>query len=194
MTSKHTQVERGAHRGPGGPGSRGSLGTIRSVAAVGIAFAAAAAVLAGCTSSHHSATAPSSAPQSSPLSSGPSAPASSVPITAFPASPLASAAASLPTPVSSEVPGASLVANIEAPAIKGGFQIRLHRGSTLQVEVPQAKAGTAVTFGLVPATSTFLTPIAGHDGFYTGADDGVVNVTVTQGGVAIGTLSVTVWG
>jgi len=96
--------------------------------------------------------------------------------------------------VSSEVPGASLVPNIEAPATKGGFQIRLHRGSTLKVEVPQAKAGTAVIFGLVPTTSTFLTPIAGQAGYFTGADDGVVNVTVTQGGVAIGTLSVTVWG
>jgi hypothetical protein len=185
MTSKHTQVERGADGGPS---------SLRSAAAVVVAFVGAAAVLAGCTSSHSGATAPSSAPQSSPLSSGPSAPLSSVPITAFPASPLASAEASLPTPVSSEVPGASLMANIEAPATKGGLQIRLHRGLTLKVDVPQAKAGTAVTFSLVPATSTFLTPVAGHDGFYTGADDGVVNVTVTQGGVAIGTLSVTVWG
>jgi hypothetical protein len=187
MSLNQTKSDRAPLGGPG------SLGTIKSVAAVGVAFVGAAAVLAGCSSSHSSATAPSTAPQSSPLSSGPSAPLSSVPITAFPASPLASAA-SLPTPVSSEVPGAPLVANIEAPATKGGFQIRLHRGSTLQVEVPQAKAGTAVTFGLVPASSTFLMPIAGHDGFYTGADDGVVNVTVTQGGVAIGTLSVTVWG
>jgi hypothetical protein len=185
MTFKQTQLERGLHGGPS---------SLRSAAAVVLAFVGAAAVLAGCTSSHKSATAPSSAPQSSPLSSGPSAPLPSVPITAFPASPLASAEASLPTPVSSEVPGAALVANIEAPATKGGFQIRLHRGLTLKVDVPQAKAGTAVTFGLVPATSTFLMPVAGHDGFYTGADDGVVNVTVTQGGVAIGTLSVTVWG
>jgi hypothetical protein len=185
MTSKHTQLERGLHGGPA---------SLQSAAAAVVAFGVAAAVLAGCTASHNSATAPSSAPQSSPLSSGPAAALSSVPITAFPASPLASAASSLSTPVSSEVPGAALVANIEAPANKGGFQIRLHRGSTLKVDVPQAKAGTAVTYGLVPATSTFLTPIAGHDGFYTGADDGVVNVTVTQGGVAIGTLSVTVWG
>jgi hypothetical protein len=117
-----------------------------------------------------------------------------VPISAFPASPLASAESSLATPVSSAVPGAPLVANIEAPATKGGFQIRLHRGSTLKVDASQAKAGTPVTFALVPATSTFLTPIAGHDGFYTGAADGVVNVTVMQGGAAIGTLSVTVWG
>ncbi len=135
-----------------------------------------------------------SAPASSALASSPGPAFSSVPITAFPASPLASADPSLASPVSSEVPGASLIANIQAPATKGGFQIRLHRGSILQVTVPQAKAGTPVTFTLVPATSTSLTPIAGHDGYFNGAQDGVVNVTVTQGGAAIGTLSVTVWG
>ena len=177
-----------------GPAPFGGLRSVRSAAAVVVAFSGSAAVLAGCTSSHHSATAPSSAVASSALASSPAPALSSVPITAFPASPLASADASLASPVSSEVPGASLIANIEAPATKGGFQIRLHRGSTLKVDVPQAKAGTPVVFTLVPAPSTFLTPIAGHDGYFSGAQDGAVNVTVTQGGVAIGTLSVTVWG
>ncbi|HTC69055.1 MAG TPA: hypothetical protein VK662_05745, partial [Acidothermaceae bacterium] len=165
-------------------------------AAVVVAFVGAAAVVASCSSSHKTATPASSAPApaSSALSSGPSEALSSVPITAFPASPLASAASSLPPPVSSEVPGAPLVANIEAPAIKAGFQVRLHKGSIIKVDAPQAKAGTPVTFALVPATSTFLTPIAGQDGYYTGAADGVVNVTVMQGGAAIGTLTVTVWG
>jgi len=172
----------------------GRLGSLRSAAAIVAAFVCSAAVLAGCTSTHRSAAAPSSAPLSSALNSSPAPALSSVPITAFPESPLASADPSVASPVSSEVPGAALIANIEAPATKGGFQIRLHRGSTLKVDAPQAKGATPVTFALVPATSTFLTPIAGHDGYFSGAQDGVVNVTVAQGGVAIGTLSVTVWG
>jgi hypothetical protein len=190
MTTNDTELV------PGRLGARSGLGSLRSAAIV-LAFVGSAAVLAGCTSTHKSATTPpssASAPESSAFSSGPAAPLSSVPITAFPASPLASSASALPTPVSSEVPGAPLVANIEAPAIKAGFQVRLHKGSTLKVDAPQAKAGTPVTYALVPATSTFLTPIAGQDGFYTGAEDGVVNVTVMQGGTALGTLTVTVWG
>jgi hypothetical protein len=185
MIFKDTELDRA---------SLGGLRSLRSAGAVVVAFAGSVAVLAGCTSSHPSATAPSSAAAPSALASSPEPALSSVPITAFPASPLASADSGLPSPVSSEVPGASLIANIEAPATKGGFQIRLHRGSILQVTVPQAKAGTPVAFALIPATSTFLTPIAGHDGYFSGAQDGVVNVTVTQGGAAIGTLSVTVWG
>jgi hypothetical protein len=177
------------------PGKLSGLGSLRSAAVI-LAFVSSAAVLAACSSSHKTATPPSSASAiaSSALSSGPSAPLSSVPITAFPASPLASAASALPTPISSAVPGAPLVANIEAPAPKAGFKIRLHKGSILKVDVPQAKAGTPVTFALVPANSTFLTPIPGQVAFYTGAADGVVNVTAMQGGAAIGTLSVTVWG
>jgi hypothetical protein len=189
MTTNETELV------PGKLGTRSGLGSLRS-SAVALAFVACAAILAACSSTHKTATPPSSAsaPASSAFSSGPAAPLSSIPITAFPASPLASSASALPTPVSSAVPGAPLVANIEAPAIKAGFQVRLHKGSTLKVDAPQAKAGTPVTFALVPATSTFLTPIAGQDGFYTGAEDGVVNVTVMQGGAAIGTLTVTVWG
>jgi hypothetical protein len=185
MTFKDTRFDRAPLSGPR---------FLRSAAAMVGAFVGSAALLAGCTSSHPHATAQSSAPASSAPASSPAPALSSVPITAFPASPLASAESSLASPVSSEVAGASLIANIEAPATKGGFQIRLHRGSILQVTVPQAKAGTPVTFALVPATSTFLTPIAGHDGYFSGAQDGVVNVTVAQGGAAIGTLSVTVWG
>jgi hypothetical protein len=180
---------------PGNLGARSGPGSLRSVAVV-LAFVGAAAVLAACSSTHKTATPPTSASAiaSSAFSSAPSAPLSSVPITAFPASPLASEASSLASPVSSEVPGAPLVANIEAPATKTGFKIRLHKGSILKVDVPQAKAGTPVTFAMVPATSTYLTAIPGQDGFYTGAEDGVVNVTAMQGGAAIGTLSVTVWG
>jgi hypothetical protein len=185
MTFNHTEHGRAP---------LGGLGSIRSAAAVLVAFVGSAAVLAGCTSSHPSAAAQSSAPASSAPVSSPAAAFSSVPISAFPASPLASADPSLASPVSSQVPGAALIANIEAPATKGGFQVRLHRGSTLKVTVPQAKAGTPVVFTLIPTTATFLTPIAGHDGYFSGAQDGVVNVTVTQGGAAIGTLSVTVWG
>jgi hypothetical protein len=96
--------------------------------------------------------------------------------------------------VSSAVPNASPVANIEAPATKSGFQIRVHRGSILKVDVPQAKAGTPITFTLIPASAQFITPLAGANGFFTAASDGVVNVSVSQGGAAIGTLSVTVWG
>jgi hypothetical protein len=86
------------------------------------------------------------------------------------------------------------VANIEAPATKSGFQIRLHRGSILKVDPQQAKAGSTIAFVLVPAGSSLVTPIAGFPGYYTGAADGVVNITVTQDGAAIGSLSVTVWG
>jgi hypothetical protein len=86
------------------------------------------------------------------------------------------------------------VANIEAPATKSGFQIRVHRGSILKVDVPQAPAGAALTFTLIPASAQFITPVAGANGYFTAASDGVVNVSAAQGGTALGTLSVTVWG
>ena len=90
--------------------------------------------------------------------------------------------------------GAPPVANIEAPATKTGFQIRVHRGSILKVDVPQAAAGTPITFTLVPASAQFITPLAGFNGYFNAASDGVVNVSVSQGGPSLGTLSVTVWG
>jgi hypothetical protein len=130
------------------------------------------------------------------VSSGGSAPASSAAASSglFSASAPASPSAPLASPVSSAVPGAAPVANIEAPATKTGFQIRVHRGSVLKVDVPQAAAGTPVTFTLIPASAQFITPLAGANGFFTAASDGVVNVSVSQGGPALGTLSVTVWG
>jgi hypothetical protein len=163
-----------------------------SVAAVSVALLPAI-FLAGCTSSHPNATAPSSAPGSGlASSSGPATPLSSAPASASPA--VSSAASSLPTPISSTVPGAAPVANIEAPATKSGFQIRLHRGSILKVDPQQAKAGSTIAFALVPAGSSLVAPISGFPGYFTGAADGVVNITVTQDGAAIGSLSVTVWG
>jgi hypothetical protein len=158
---------------------------------------ASATFLAGCTAAKSTATPPSSAVASAALSSGASAPASSAAAAssgfASP-TPFASSSAALPSPVSSAVPGASPVANIEAPATKTGFQIRVHRGSILKVDVPQAKAGAAITYTLIPASAQFITPLAGANGFFTAASDGVVNVTASQGGAALGTLSVTVWG
>jgi len=152
--------------------------------------------LAGCTAAKSTATPPSSALASGAVSSGASAPASSAASSsgglASP-TPFASASA-LPSPVSSAVAGAPPVANIEAPATKTGFQIRVHRGSILKVDVPQAAAGTPVTFTLVPASAQFITPIAGFNGYFNAASDGVVNVAVSQGGASLGTLSVTVWG
>jgi hypothetical protein len=170
---------------------------LRSVRSTSIAVVSVAVLpvifLAGCTSSHPNATAQSSAPGSGAASSsGPATALSSAPVSASPA--VSSAAASLPPPISSAVPGAAPVANIEAPATKSGFQIRLHRGSILKVDPQQAKAGSTIAFALVPAGSSLVTPVSGFPGYYTGAADGVVNITVTQDGAAIGSLSVTVWG
>jgi hypothetical protein len=152
--------------------------------------------LAGCTAAKPTATSSVSAIASSALSSGASAPASSAAASSalFSASAPASPSAALASPVSSGVAGAPPVANIEAPATKTGFQIRVHRGSILKVDVPQAKAGTPITFTLIPASAQFITPISGFNGYYNAASDGVVNVSVSQGGPALGTLSVTVWG
>jgi len=152
--------------------------------------------LAGCTAAKSTATPPSSALASGAVSSGASAPASSAAASSGLSSPtpFASSSPALASPVSSAVAGAPPVANIEAPATKTGFQIRVHRGSILKVDVPQAAAGTPVTFTLVPASAQFITPIAGFSGYYNAASDGVVNVSVSQGGPSLGTLSVTVWG
>lgn len=116
-----------------------------------------------------------------PLSSGPAA-SSSV------ASPVATAS----EPVSSVPPGV-LIANIEAPATKAGFKVRLHKGSILKVNPVQPKAGSPLSFALDPAGSKLLVPIVGSDGYFTGAANGVVTVKVSQGGAVIGTLAVTVW-
>lgn len=152
--------------------------------------------LAGCTAAKSTATPPSSALASGAVSSGASAPASSAAASSGLSSPtpFASSSPALASPVSSAVAGAPPVANIEAPATKSGFQIRVHRGSILKVDVPQAAAGTPITFTLVPASAQFITPIAGFNGYYNAASDGVVNVSVSQGGPSLGTLSVTVWG
>ena len=153
--------------------------------------------LAGCTSAKPTAAPTSSVLESGAVSSGASAPASSAAAAssggAVAPTPFASASA-LPSPVSSAVAGAPPTANIEAPATKAGFQIRVHRGSILKVDVPQAAAGTPLTFTLVPASAQFITPIAGFNGYYNASSDGVVNVSVSQGGPSLGTLSVTVWG
>jgi hypothetical protein len=176
--------------------ARGARGPRLAVVAAGTVVASAL-VLAGCTSAKSTATPPSSAVASAALSSGASAPASSAAAAssgfASP-TPFESSSAAVASPVSSAVAGASPIANIEAPATKTGFQIRVHRGSILKVDAPQAAAGTPITFTLIPASAQFITPLAGSNGFFTASSDGVVNVSVSQGGTAIGTLSVTVWG
>jgi hypothetical protein len=156
---------------------------------------------AACTSGHKNAVAtssPASSLSGGALSSGPVAPLSSGPASGSsgsappPASP--SVAASLPTPVSSEVAPGPPVANIEAPAPKSGFKIRVHRGGLLKVNVPQAKAGATLAFALDPASSKSLKPLAGYEGYFIGTADGVVAVQASEDGVAVGTLTVTVWG
>jgi hypothetical protein len=176
--------------------ARGARGPRLAVVAAGTVVASAT-FLAGCTAAKSTATPPSSALASGALSSGASAPASSAaaPSGLASISAFASPSAPLSSAVSSAAAGATLpVANIEAPATKTGFQIRVHRGSILKVDVPQSKAGTAITFALIPASAQFITPIDGANGYFTAASDGVVNVSVSQGGAALGTLSVTVWG
>jgi hypothetical protein len=175
--------------------ARGARGPRLAVVAAGIVVASAT-FLAGCTAAKSTATSSSSALASGAVSSGASAPASSAAASSalFSASAPASPSAPLASPVSSAVPGAAPVANIEAPATKTGFQIRVHRGSVLKVDVPQAAAGTPITFTLIPASAQFITPLAGASAFFTAVSDGVVNVSASQGGAALGTLSVTVWG
>jgi len=175
--------------------ARGARGPRLALVAAGTVVASVT-FLAGCTAAKSTATPSSSGPASAAVSSGASAPASSAAASSalFSASAPASPTAALPTPVSSIVPGGPPVANIEAPATKTGFQIRVHRGSILKVDVPQAAAGTPVTFTLIPASAQFITPLAGENGYFTAAADGVVNVSASQGGAALGTLSVTVWG
>jgi hypothetical protein len=177
--------------------ARGARGPRLALVAAGT-IVASVTFLAGCTAAKSTATPPSSALDSAAVSSGASAPASSPAAAAssglFSASAPASPSAALASPVSSAVPGAPPVANIEAPATKTGFQIRVHRGSILKVDVPQAAAGKPITFTLVPASAQFITPLTGSAGYFTAASDGVVNVSVSQGGPSLGTLSVTVWG
>lgn len=177
--------------------ARGARGPRLAVVAAGTVVASVT-FLAGCTAAKSTATPSSSSVLVSPaVSSGASAPASSGAAASSGLSsptPFASSSAALPSPVSSAVAGASPVANIEAPATKTGFQIRVHRGSILKVDVPQAAAGTPLTFTLVPASAQFITPLAGANGYFTATSDGVVNVSVSQGGPSLGTLSVTVWG
>ena len=174
---------------------RGARGPRLALVAAGTVVASVT-FLAGCTAAKSTATPSSSGPASAAVSSGASAPASSAAASSalFSASAPASPTAALPSPVSSAAPGAGPVANIEAPATKTGFQIRVHRGSVLKVDVPQAKAGTPISFTLIPASAQFITPLAGANGYFTAASDGVVNVSASQGGAALGTLSVTVWG
>jgi hypothetical protein len=176
--------------------ARGARGPRLAVVAAGTVVASAT-ILAGCTAAKSTATSSSSALASGAVSSGASAPVSSPAAASsglFSASAPASSSAPLASPVSSAAPAALPVANIEAPATKSGFQIRVHRGSILKVDVPQAAAGKPITFTLIPASAQFITPLAGANGFFTAASDGVVNVSVSQGGTALGTLSVTVWG
>ncbi|HZV27258.1 MAG TPA: hypothetical protein VFG00_13315 [Acidothermaceae bacterium] len=177
------------------PAPRSARGPRLTVVAAGTVVASVT-FLAGCTAAKSTATPPSSALASGAVSSGASAPASSAAASSGLSSPtpFASSSPALASPVSSAVAGAPPVANIEAPATKSGFQIRVHRGSILKVDVPQAAAGTPITFTLVPASAQFITPIAGFNGYYNAASDGVVNVSVSQGGPSLGTLSVTVWG
>jgi hypothetical protein len=154
----------------------------------------AALALTGCTGGHKKATALSSvsavASGSAPVAissaavSSASAPASSA---------AATAASSAPPPVSSLPPGI-ITAEIEAPATKAGFQIRLHRGSTIKVDAQQAPAGATLTFTVSPATAKTLTPIADHPGYYKGTTDGLATVSVSAGSTALGTIAITVWG
>jgi hypothetical protein len=166
-----------------------------AVVAAGTA-AASVTLLAGCTVAKPTATPSSSAAlDSAAVSSGASAPASSVAASSGLTSPTPFASDSaLPSAVSSASGSASPVANIEAPATKDGFRVMVHRGLILKVDVPQAAAGTPLTFTLVPASAQFITPIAGFNGYFNASSDGVVNVSVSQGGPSLGTLSVTVWG
>jgi hypothetical protein len=157
-----------------------------------VALAASALVLAGCTTSHKAATSPSSA-SGSALVSGSAAPLSSgAGGASLPASP--AAGSSDAGSISSTAATPALVANIEAPATKAGFTIRLHRGSIVKVNPQQPKAGSPITFVVEPASTKVLNPVPGNAGYYTGAVDGVANVKVTQGGAVIGTLAITVWG
>jgi hypothetical protein len=87
-----------------------------------------------------------------------------------------------------------VTANIEAPATKAGFKIRVHRGQILKVNAPQANPNLQLTFALDPAATRALSPIPNANGFYTGAVDGVVTVKVSQAGAVVGTIAVTVWG
>lgn len=193
MSSYDTPTKRRPHRFLRARGARGPR--LAFVAAGTVV--ASATFLAGCTAAKSTATPSSSSVlASAAVSSGASAPASSAAASSgfSSPSPFASSSAALPSPVSSAVAGASPVANIEAPATKTGFQIRVHRGSILKVDVPQAAAGTPITFTLVPASAQFITPLAGANGYFTATSDGVVNVSVSQGGPSLGTLSVTVWG
>jgi hypothetical protein len=172
------------------PTSRGRLAQLAPVALV-----AGTLLLAGCTSSHSTAGVRASAPPVTAVGSGSVAPLSSGPASGSAvASAVASAAVSSTGGASSAATPAPPVANIEAPAPKAGFQIRVHRGLLLKVNVPQAKAGSTLAFALSPSSSTSLKPLAGHDGYFMGAADGVVKVQVSQDGVAAGSLTVTVWG
>jgi hypothetical protein len=156
------------------------------------ALVASALVVAGCSTSHKAAKAPSSGPASG-LGSGSAAPLSSGPAGgSLPASQAASSSDAGSISSTAAVP--ALVANIEAPATKAGFTIKLHRGSIVKVNPQQPKAGSPVTFVVEPATSKVLSPVPGNAGYYTGAVDGVANVKVSQGGAVIGTLAITVWG
>jgi hypothetical protein len=149
-------------------------------------------VVAGCSTSHKAAKAPSSAPASG-LGSGSAAPLSSAAAGgSLPASPAASSSDAGSISSTAAVP--ALVANIEAPATKAGFAIKLHRGSVIKVNPQQPKAGSPITFVVDPVTSKVLSPVPGNPGYYTGAVDGVANVKVSQGGSVIGTIAITVWG
>ncbi len=153
----------------------------------------AALALTGCTG-HKKATALSSV---SPVASGSAPVAVSSGAVASGSAPASSAvptaAASSTAPVSSLPPGV-ITAEIEAPATKAGFQIRLHRGSTIKVGAQQAPAGATLTFTVSPATAKTLTPVADHPGFYKGAVDGLAVVSVSAGSTALGTIAITVWG
>ena len=155
---------------------------------------AAALALTGCTGGHKKATELSSV---SPVASGSAPVAVSSAAVASGSAPASSAAptaaSSAPEPVSSLAPGV-IIAEIEAPATKAGFQIRLHRGSTIKVDAQQAPAGATLTFTVNPAAAKTLTPIADHPGYYKGAVDGLAVVSVSAGSTALGTIAITVWG
>ena len=154
----------------------------------------AALVLTGCTGGHKKATALSPI---APVSSGSAPVAVSSAAVASGSAPASSAAptaaASSTAPVSSLPPGV-ITAEIEAPATKAGFQIRLHRGSTIKVDAQQAPAGATLTYTVSPASAKTLTPVADHPGFYEGAVDGLAVVSVSAGSTALGTIAITVWG
>jgi hypothetical protein len=176
----------------------GAYPTMRPRRMLPIGILAGAFIVAGCTTSHPSASSSSSsvpsalAAASGVVSDSPTPDGSAGAV--LTASGVASPASTSDAGTVASIAPTQLTANIEAPATKAGFSIRVHRGQILKVNAPQAKPNLQLTFALDPAATKALTPIPNANGFYTGAVDGVVTVKVSQAGAVVGTIAVTVWG